>query len=854
MTHSLQDRYKTTITNTPGTTGGFILGAPVSNFLSWSSGDDGNTFDIVVDNGTNFEVCANCVYTQSSHSLSRGNFIKSNTGSPINWDGSPTVSNVYIAERMAAFNITSPAPGDSLYWNGSFWINETLEPLPPAILLEGLADVSIIPGTQVAGQVLEWDGAAWTNYTLPTYSLETLTDVVITTPSIGDTIKWTGTDWVNITLSSSNLSDFGLASPSAGQVLQYNGTKWQNLNLSVPWTAVTGAPSLFTPVITSPTSGQDLTYNGTNWVNTNKTIAFSAVTSKPTTLSGYGITDGVSTTTIASYAPLASPALTGSPTSVTATAGSNNTGIATNAFVYTAISGLPLSSTNVSIASPTTNQVLQYNGTNWVNANVSTSSTTLAALTDCAITSPSSGDLLRWNGSKWANYTNNYITGSSPTISSATLTGTTSVGSMTMSTGVFNATAGTITITTPSQIDNSGNVASTAFVHTAISNAGILNTTITSPTSGQDLTYNGTNWVNTNKTIAFSAVTSKPTTLSGYGITDGVSTTTIASYAPLASPALTGSPTSVTATAGSNNTGIATNAFVYTAISGLPLSSTNVSIASPTTNQVLQYNGTNWVNSTSTLTDTRLAAPTPSTAPTAGSTGMAIGSGASSAGSTSIAFGISAAAGSTSAIAIGNNTGTTLTTSPYSIAIGNLSGGTDGSVTLGYQCLANGGVGDAKHSVAIGYKAKAVLHGQVSLGEDALPGSNTSITRYSIIKLSNQTTNATQTNLFLDGTAGTQRLLASSGSMIMAFYIMVVARSTSGAGQAAWKIEGAYSTYGGGAALFGTPTVTALGTPPSGWAVAVTADTVNTGLNVLVTGAASTNINWFATCELTELQ
>ena len=625
MTYSLQDRYKTTITNTPGTTGGFILGAPVSNFLSWSSGDDGNTFDIVVDNGTNFEVCANCVYTQSSHSLSRGNFIKSNTGSPINWDGSPTVSNVYIAERMAAFNITSPAPGDSLYWNGSFWINETLEPLPPAILLEGLADVSIIPGTQVAGQVLEWDGAAWTNYTLPTYSLETLTDVVITTPSIGDTIKWTGTDWVNITLSSSNLSDFGLASPSAGQVLQYNGTKWQNLNLSVPWTAVTGAPSLFTPVITSPTSGQDLTYNGTNWVNTNKTIAFSSVT--------------------------------------------------------------------------------------------------------------------------------------------------------------------------------------------------------------------GT-----------------PTTLSGYGITDGVSTTTIASYAPLASPALTGSPTSVTATAGSNNTGIATNAFVYTAISGLPLSSTNVSIASPTTNQVLQYNGTNWVNSTSTLTDTRLAAPTPSTAPTAGSTGMAIGSGASSAGSTSIAFGISAAAGSTSAIAIGNNTGTTLTTSPYSIAIGNLSGGTDGSVTLGYQCLANGGVGDAKHSVAIGYKAKAVLHGQVSLGEDALPGSNTSITRYSIIKLSNQTTNATQTNLFLDGTAGTQRLLASSGSMIMAFYIMVVARSTSGAGQAAWKIEGAYSTYGGGAALFGTPTVTALGTPPSGWAVAVTADTVNTGLNVLVTGAASTNINWFATCELTELQ
>jgi hypothetical protein len=48
----------------------------------------------------------------------------------------------------------------------------------------------------------------------------------------------------------------------------------------------------------------------------------------PTTLAGYGITDA---------APLASPALTGTPTAPTATAGTNSTQLATTAFVATAL-------------------------------------------------------------------------------------------------------------------------------------------------------------------------------------------------------------------------------------------------------------------------------------------------------------------------------------------------------------------------------------------------------------------------------------------------------------------------------------------------------------------------------------
>ena len=50
-----------------------------------------------------------------------------------------------------------------------------------------------------------------------------------------------------------------------------------------------------------------------------------------------------------------------------------------------------------------------------------------------------------------------------------------------------------------------------------------------------------------------SSLTNKPTTLSGYGITDG---------ATLASPTFTGTPAAPTASAGTNTTQLATTAFV----------------------------------------------------------------------------------------------------------------------------------------------------------------------------------------------------------------------------------------------------------------------------------------------------
>jgi hypothetical protein len=94
--------------------------------------------------------------------------------------------------------------------------------------------------------------------------------------------------------------------------------------------------------ITSATNGDLLKWNGTAWVNA------------------------------AGYALLASPALTGTPTAPTAAAATNTTQVATTAFVTDAVSGVAIDAlndiTDVTITSAANGDLLEWNGTAWVNA------------------------------------------------------------------------------------------------------------------------------------------------------------------------------------------------------------------------------------------------------------------------------------------------------------------------------------------------------------------------------------------------------------------------------------------------------------------------------------------------------
>ena len=110
--------------------------------------------------------------------------------------------------------------------------------------------------------------------------------------------------------------------------------------------------------------------------------------------------------------------------------------------------------------------------------------------------------------------------------------------------------------------------------------------------SGKPTTVAGYGITDALTSVSFAQVTAKPTTVAGYGITDAFDgafssltgkPTTLSGYsitdaAPLASPTFTGTPAGPTATSGTNTTQFATTAFVQTALSGHS-SGANVSVS-----------------------------------------------------------------------------------------------------------------------------------------------------------------------------------------------------------------------------------------------------------------------------------
>lgn len=206
----------------------------------------------------------------------------------------------------------------------------------------------------------------------------------------------------------------------------------------------------------------------------------------------------------AGYAPINSPGFTGSPTAPTPTGGSNNTLLATTAFVQSAVATRALSS-----HTHTASEVSDF------------ASAVLALLSA------------------------RFVAGSNVTINYSSLAGTWTIAST-------GGGGGGSAFTTSAELDallsdNTGN----GFV--VFSNNPALTGTPTAPTA-----TGGTNTVQI-ATTAFvqSAVN-----------------TAVSTLAPLNSPGLTGTPTAPTAAGGTNNVQIATTAFVQAAVAGVGGSTT----------------------------------------------------------------------------------------------------------------------------------------------------------------------------------------------------------------------------------------------------------------------------------------
>ena len=141
---------------------------------------------------------------------------------------------------------------------------------------------------------------------------------------------------------------------------------------------------------------------------------------------------------------------------------------------------------------------------------------------------------------------------------------------------------------------------------------------------------------------------------------------------------------------------------------------------------------------------------------------------------------------------------------------------------------------------------KAFANGMFATAGDAQHG---------IYVLRTETTNNTATVMFLDGTAGSQRLVVGNNS-VWTFDILVAARRTDATGGGAgYRFVGVIrkDATSGSTTFVGTPSKTVIGETDANWDAAVTADTTNGDLRVTVTGQNTKTIRWVATVQTTEV-
>lgn len=248
---------------------------------------------------------------------------------------------------------------------------------------------------------------------------------------------------------------------------------------------------------------------------------------------------------ISGLAPLASPALTGTPTAPTAASGTNTTQIATTAFVKAAVDAKSVPS-----ASSTTPKA---NGTAAVGTE----------------TAYSRGDHVHPTDTTRAALASPTFTGTPKAPTATAGTNTTQIATTAfVKTALDNATSSMVTISIPTSAWSDRTATVTCTGVTSTSNIIVTSDPSTmeaATAAGVYCSGQGTN------SLTFSAMSDVPTTTLTMDVWIGNYIVSSVTYAPLSSPAFTGTPTAPTATAGTNTTQIATTAFVTSALSAYAL-------------------------------------------------------------------------------------------------------------------------------------------------------------------------------------------------------------------------------------------------------------------------------------------
>lgn len=157
----------------------------------------------------------------------------------------------------------------------------------------------------------------------------------------------------------------------------------------------------------------------------------------------------------------------------------------------------------------------------------------------------------------------------------------------------------------------------------------------------------------------------------------------------------------------------------------------------------------------------------------------------------------------------------------------------------------------------MGYMASAYLQCQHARASDSFSAAGDA--QASSLNVSEETIDADQTELFIDGTVGNSIRAILPASRTWAFSIMVAARQTGGAAgtvgdSGIYKLEGGIKRDGASnTALIGSVTKTTIAEDQAAWDVTAVADDSHEALVVKVTGEADKIIHWVAAINLVEV-
>jgi hypothetical protein len=168
VTH--KNRVRTTVSAVASAgLGAFTISTASSGYRSFVAGDDGKTFDVLITEGTTWEVRTGCTYTHSGTSLARGTLEDSSTGSAIAF----TSAAIVTVTATAAFGNSAENTFQSVTPGGRL----TLTSGTPVTTSDVTGATSIYYTPYVSNIINLWDGSEWvpTIFSETTEALGTLT-------------------------------------------------------------------------------------------------------------------------------------------------------------------------------------------------------------------------------------------------------------------------------------------------------------------------------------------------------------------------------------------------------------------------------------------------------------------------------------------------------------------------------------------------------------------------------------------------------------------------------------------------------------------------------------------------------